>query len=51
MKDSQNDNLGSSNVTQEKKNWISPKIAFWENENIENSGGLGADGGSKAYVS
>ncbi|MFL0162571.1 hypothetical protein [Aquirufa salirivi] len=37
-----NDNL-------EKKNWVSPEITNWENENIENAGGLGADGGTKAY--
>ncbi|MCZ2472825.1 hypothetical protein G9H62_08240 [Aquirufa ecclesiirivi] len=34
----------------DKKNWVSPEITNWENENIENSVGLGADGGSKAYA-
>ncbi|MFL0162572.1 hypothetical protein U0R11_09245 [Aquirufa sp. 1-SAACH-A3] len=34
----------------EKKNWVSPEITNWENNNIENGGGLGADGGSKAYA-
>ncbi|WP_262887532.1 hypothetical protein [Aquirufa ecclesiirivi] len=30
------------NETPEKRNW--------ENDNLENAGGIGADGGSKAYA-
>lgn len=38
------------NETPEKRNWVSPEITNWENENIENTGGGGADGGTKAYI-
>ncbi|MCZ2472822.1 hypothetical protein G9H62_08225 [Aquirufa ecclesiirivi] len=38
-----------SNETPEKRNWILPEIKNWENDNIENSGGIGADGAAKSY--
>ncbi|CAM3500580.1 hypothetical protein [Aquirufa ecclesiirivi] len=34
----------------EKRTWISPEIVNWENENIENTGGAGADGGAQTYL-
>lgn len=34
----------------EKRNWISPEITNWENKNIENTGGIGPDGGGLGYL-
>ncbi|CAM4113964.1 hypothetical protein AQBE111736_00260 [Aquirufa beregesia] len=33
----------------EKRNWLSPKIEVWESVNIELAGGVGADGGFATY--
>ncbi|MHA8061897.1 hypothetical protein PQG22_11575 [Aquirufa beregesia] len=41
------ENLFESN---EKRIWVSPEITNWENENIENAGGLGGDGGTQTYL-
>lgn len=50
MIDSQIDNFGSSNIPQEKKNWVSPDLNVWSANNLELGGGSVADGGSKGYV-
>lgn len=42
--------LEKQNETPDKRIWISPEISNWENENIENSGGLGPDGSGQAYI-
>lgn len=39
-----------SNLKEEKRVWISPKLDVWENKNIENEKGTGFDAGTKAHI-
>ncbi|NHC49564.1 hypothetical protein G9H65_09475 [Cytophagaceae bacterium 50A-KIRBA] len=48
--DTQKSKTEKINESPEKRNWVSPEISNWENDNIEFAGGIGADGGTKAYV-
>ncbi|MHA8102832.1 hypothetical protein [Aquirufa nivalisilvae] len=50
MKDSQNDNFGSSNIPQEKKNWVSPELNVWASDNIGAYPGGIVDGGAQSYI-
>ncbi|NHC49562.1 hypothetical protein G9H65_09465 [Cytophagaceae bacterium 50A-KIRBA] len=51
MKKSKYDStVEKTNEPMQKRAWISPEIKNWENDNLENAGGIGADGGSKAYA-
>lgn len=34
----------------EKKTWINPELSDWNIENIENSPGIGLDGGTRTYI-
>lgn len=38
------------NLSQEKKNWVSPKLNAWDAENIALFGGAGVDAASKSYT-
>lgn len=40
----------ASQLDNEKKSWIAPKINKWENENIENGFGIGPDAGAQTYL-
>ncbi|MFL0162570.1 hypothetical protein [Aquirufa salirivi] len=48
--DTQKSKTEKLNETPEKRNWVSPEISNWENDNIEIAFGIGVDGGSKAYA-
>lgn len=49
MKNSQNNSMDDSNLSHEKKNWVSPELEKWGTNHLEFGIGAGPDGGGFTY--